>query len=103
QTNCGTIVPGTLNLPAGAVIQRYGAPGSRVTRNGQQYWLYNNQGMLLSLPSLGNVVQGLTVYPAGQYCAVIPTFVTLFGLAINTGNITQCSSVYGPQDHDRTE
>ncbi|HEV2359319.1 MAG TPA: hypothetical protein VGZ23_17140 [bacterium] len=95
QTNCGTLVTASYNLPVGTVLQTYGAPSSRVAINGQQYWVYNTQGMLLALPAAGNIVQGVTIYPAGQYCAMVPMYVSLFGFAINVGSAMQCTAAGG--------
>lgn len=95
QTNCGTLVTTSYNLPVSTVLQTYGSPSSRVAINGQQYWVYNTRGMLLALPAAGNVVQGLTVYPAGQYCAMVPMYVSLFGFAIDVGSAMQCTAAGG--------
>lgn len=85
QPNCATPLARPFSLPVGYVQQTYGWPSSTTTLNGLQYWLYNALGLLFTVPLGGRYVQGLTVYPAGQYCAIAPAFVTFGGFVFNTG------------------
>jgi hypothetical protein len=91
---CDTVVARPFNLPVGYLQQTYGVPTWAGVLNGLQYWLYNHLGLLVTAPVGANYVQGLTVYPAGQYCTVVPALVNFGRGAINAGGTTaQCPVV----------
>lgn len=98
QSNCGTPLAGPFSLPVSYVQQTYGSPSSSYVTNGVQYWLYDALGLLLSLPIGGRFVQGLWIYPAGQYCAVEPVIGIFRGVVYNP-NPGRCVRSAG--DHER--
>jgi hypothetical protein len=99
QTKCGTLITRPLNLPVGYVHQTYGQPVRSFTQNGLQYWLYNALGILLTVPVGGAYVQGLTVYPVGEYCTLVPMFVSFGGFNVNVGSALQCPAD-GGHEHE---
>lgn len=90
QTRCSTVVTRPFSLPLGYVRQTYGPPVVNFALNGLQYWLYNSQGLVLAVPPGANYVQGLTVYPAGQFCTLFPVFISFGGFNIPAGSRMQC-------------
>ncbi len=86
------------NLPLGYIQQTYGPPSSSLILNGLQYWLYNQLGLLVTAPVGANYVQGLTVYPAGQLCTVVPALVSFGRFATSAGN-TQCPDAARDLEH----
>ncbi len=86
------------NLPIGYIQQTYGLPSTSLTLNGLQYWLYNALGLLVTVPVGANYVQGLTVYPAGQYCTVVPALVSFGRFTTNAGT-AQCPGAARDLEH----
>jgi len=101
QTTCGTPLARPYSLPVGYVQQTYGWPSSTTIVNGLQYWLYNTLGLLFTVPLGGQYVQGLTVYQAGQYCAVVPAFTTFGGFVFNAGSRITAQCPRDPGDRER--
>src|SRR5579864_1809951 len=104
QSTCGTPLAGAFSLPVGYVQQSYGPPSSTFVANGLQYWLYNALGMLLTLPIGSGFFQGLTVYPVGQACVILPVVWSAFGtfghFVLNRGTIDTTCAI-GAGDHER--
>ncbi|MHB8732870.1 MAG: hypothetical protein ACYDAB_13890 [bacterium] len=82
------IIP--FNLPIGYVQRTYGPPVVNALVSGLQYWLYNKLGLLVTVPPGGAYVQGLTVYQAGQFCALAPTLASFGGFGLNAATALQC-------------
>jgi hypothetical protein len=95
---CNAPVARPYNLPVGYIQQTYGLPSTSLIMNGLQYWLYNQLGLLVTVPVGTNYVQGLTVYPAGQYCTVVPALVSFGGVATAAGS-TQCPGTARDLEH----
>ena len=97
--SCGAPPGRPYSLPIGYVRQTYGPPSSSLVVNGLQYWLYNALGLLLTVPRYGGFVQGISVYPVGQYCNVAPVLVLFGGLLYTTGTTASCP--FDPSDRER--
>lgn len=98
QSSCGAPLARPYNFSVANVQQIYGPPSSTLVLNGLQYLLYNSRGLMLTVPVGGGYVQGLTVYPAGGYCEVVPVLVHFGGFAVYAGNTVQCSNNAGERE-----
>lgn len=65
---------GLLDTGATMLARMYGTPDSTIPGRGAQYWLYDHRGILFDVAGAPgdpqSRVRGLSVFPAGRYCAI---------------------------------